>query len=323
MSREYNMYNENIKHEYIEYKRENAKLSPYFLERLFERTCKYEEELNKDLCDFNKDEIIDMYKAMNMHSLEILTNINSQLSSYAQYCLNNFIISDFQNHFSEIDIKTANTLLPAKSEYQIISRAALLEFAKSLPNASDSFILLCLFEGIRGLDCSEIRQIKIEDFNNDILRINTNHIKDINNEEVAPEYRAIHVSKELKEYALKANAELEYTPLKDTLQVTELAEEDPFIIKRTKRAWNCCIQPVFTRRLVSIFDYINDKYDVKINLISVRNSGKIAFIKERCLYEKITPEEFVLSPRFNEVNINFNDDIQRTIFWKKYSQYFD
>ena len=60
------------------------------------------------------------------------------------------------------------------------------------------------------------------------------------------------------------------------------------------------------------------------------SNGVISFIgridnqvKVRGLYEKITPEEFVLSPRFNEVNINFNDDIQRTIFWKKYSQYFD
>lgn len=341
MSKDYKMYNEENKLEYIKFKLSDdqaPRLAKNALQRFFSKTYPFEVEKGKDICNFNKDEIIDMYKTINYTSLETVANTNSQLSSYTQYCLNNHQVLDYQNHFTEINIKLCSTLISDKLSYDIVTRDELLAIAKKLPNHSDAFILLCLFEGIRGQDCSEIRQIRMEDFDGNILHLVPNRIRELKDYKEIPTEkkveddgsRYITVSDELLMFAEKANGEKEYIPAKNLIRATELCDEG-YVIKRTQRAANCGVQPIFTRRLTEMFEitipYLLDKEGSDngyyLNLASVRNSGKIHFVKERCKQLNISPEEYVLSSRYLELSERFNDNLRRTVFWDKFKNYFN
>lgn len=307
-----NMYNEIIKSEYIEYKNSITGLPDGYLNRLFSRTADYELFLSKDVCNFTKDEIIDMYKSMNVTSFETLTNINSQLSQYAQYCINNFLVEDFQNHFSEIDMSLMYKMFDISgSEKKIITREQALQIAASYPNFSDGLIILCLFEGIKGKDCSEIRQLKLEDFDGNNVHLVGGRIPELDNCD-----RWVTVSNELVEYANKAAAENEYTSLTEGQNYVQLAENEDFLVKRTLRAEKYSLQPVFTRRLVKMYDF----QDIVpgITTTSIRYSGKIHFCKAHAKRLGISIDEYVLGDHYFDMENQYGDDIPRAVFWGKY-----
>jgi hypothetical protein len=96
------MYNETIKNRYIQEKESTTNMPKGYLNRQFNKTEEFENRLNKDVSNFTVYEIEDLYKTLNITSVESLTVLNSHLSLYAQWCLQQNLILDCQNHFTEI-----------------------------------------------------------------------------------------------------------------------------------------------------------------------------------------------------------------------------
>ena len=63
------MYNAEVKFRFIEEKEAETTLPNNYLNRLFNRTEIYEDQLGKDVCNFTFNEIVDMYKSMRIFSL--------------------------------------------------------------------------------------------------------------------------------------------------------------------------------------------------------------------------------------------------------------
>lgn len=308
------MYNEEQKLNYIEDKSTKTKeWSQAYLPRLFSKTCPYEEKIKKDVSNFVKEEIIEMYQAMRAYSFESLNNMHSQLSIYTDFCVNSGTL--VENHYKEIDIKQIYSLSDKPEvKDRIITREQLLEICHMMPNASDSFIFLCLFEGIKGNDYMEIRQITKEDIN---FKDKTIRLRSGKLGEYKGYSRTVNVSQELLDYARRSAREIEYEPLVgDGIRMVPLSETDNHIVRQTKRAETQGIPPVFTRRILKMLNF----QDVVpgITSTSIRYSGKIHFIKERSAELGISSYDYVWKDYYLEVENQYGENIPRSVVWNKY-----
>lgn len=159
------MYNQEFKERYLddnEYRSVNMR--KYMMVQ-FEKTQSYEEMLGKDLYDFSVREILDYYTLLFSPSLETIMVLNNQLVSYARYALNNHLIKDCQNHFEEIDndaiIKCINKGL---FNLNIFTREQILTLAGNMQNPCEGFVLLAFFEGICGVQFSDIANLTMDNF---------------------------------------------------------------------------------------------------------------------------------------------------------------
>lgn len=319
--------NEQIKEEYLK-----TKQFANNVRALFKRMESIEEDNNKDLCMFNIIEITEAYKKLDMKSFEMLSNFHSQLLAYSEWCLKNGKRKYKEldgckiNNYSAIHSYDLHAIMNDKETERIISREQLLDMAKELPNPSDAFILLCLFEGIKGNDYSEIREIKWDDFKGNILKIVPGRIKELHGS-IIPSPRDIEVSDELILYANKSRFTSIYHPLTDgdgqvvydSDIITELSEEN-FIVRRTEKARKASKQPKLTRRIVAILAYTQHP---ELSSTDIRNSGKVYYTKKECERENISAEDFVLKgDNFSRINERFNDQTQRQTFWNKYHSLF-
>lgn len=103
--------NERRKNEYIEIARLQNEALVLHLKTYFNNVKPFEKEYGKDICDFVATEIITLYKSFGTSSINYLTVMNSQYSKYTDWCLNEHLVKDNQNHFREIDQDTLASCL--------------------------------------------------------------------------------------------------------------------------------------------------------------------------------------------------------------------
>lgn len=134
-------------------------------ERVFEKSSMFEEKYNKDLLEFTAAEITEFYKFID-GSLETLIVMNLNLIKYGDWGLNNNMIMDGQNHFSEFDNELLNRCVSQISlRKSIISLDDLRSLSNQFPNAQDKFLFWALFEGIKGKEYSDLTSLRMEDLN--------------------------------------------------------------------------------------------------------------------------------------------------------------
>ena len=95
------MYNDTIKTRYIQEKSSTTNMPNGYLARMFNKTDSFESKLDKDISNFTVYEIEDLYKTLNIKSVEYLTVLHSHLSLYTQWCMQQNLVLDCQNHFAE------------------------------------------------------------------------------------------------------------------------------------------------------------------------------------------------------------------------------
>ncbi len=175
-----------------------------FLENLFNKTESMEKELNKDACDFVKEEIMLLLISFNSLSGQTSYVKKSILKQYTDYCCENNLSKDNINHYDEISkaeaLSCANQFW-IKQKY--ISKEKLDELCTMLANDCDKFILYAIFEGIKGKNCEEIVDLTIDNFNPKKSTVNL------------VTGREIEISNECYSYALKSSESYEYaSPVK-------------------------------------------------------------------------------------------------------------
>ena len=306
------LYNKELKLEYIKEKNQEAVLPSNYLENQFFKVSEMEKELNKDVSNFTVYEIIEYFKLLNLTSLESLKVMTSEFSMYTQWCLQKSLVADNQNHFLEM----SNDILmgcinKAVLSMKIISRETILSWVNQLPNPKDQFVLLGLFEGLKGKDFCELAKLKPEDIDDNIAHLCTG--------------RDIEISDKLIEIIDDCMKEDQYYSITGNgTKVTKLADNG-YIIKDYPNARMDVSEFQIGRKIYNGVTRTLNYFDVLkyMSANSIAEAGKIHMIKERASELNISNKDYIYSDYISEVEKKFNSKIVRSLFWKKYEDYLD
>lgn len=308
------MYNEEIKKRYIAEKERTTSMPDKYLTRQFDRTEEYELRLGKDLSNFIKQEILDMYKTFNFEAVETVNVINSHFSLYTQWCLQQNLVPDCQDHFLEIK---ANDLMScinmAALKKSIVSLETLRGWLRKLPNPSDQFIMLALFEGIGGQNFCELTNLKMSDFNGNTVNLCTG--------------RTLTVSTELVDLARESDNTLIYKGVGSKIDKEVPFKDENLIIKNYPNCQDGADEYYqgrrIYRRLLRNFTMLEVDKWMRPNALA--ESGKIHYINLRSKELGMSAKDFLYSEYVQEIADRFEYNLKRfrVSFMRKYGDYLE
>ena len=304
------MYNQELKERYRKEKESYTTVSAYYFSSLFKRIEPFEEQLNKDASNFTTYEIINMYKTLAIMSLDTIVTMNSNLSMYTQWCIQQNLVNDYQNHYLEMTRDMlASFVNKLAMNKKVVSRKQVLDWCQQLPNPSDSFCLLGLFEGIRGGGYLELALAKIEDFHDNTF--------------TAYNGREIKVSTTLIEYAKLSNETLEYQSISQNMTKEVNLNDNGRIIKDYPNVRRSESLPVLRRRtqsrLARIFDYVGILEYMNGN--DIRMSGVIEMANFRCKELQISGKDYIYGIGIDEIKNQYDFKVVPSVFMDKFGEY--
>lgn len=309
---ERNFYNEETKFQFIEKKESEAILPKNYLITQFSKSYKFENELNKDISNFTTKEIIEYYKILGL-SFGSINVLNSCLSQYTQWCIQNNTVKDNQNHFLEItqDV-VAQCVNSTLINMQIVSKETIFNWVDAIPNPRDRFILLGLYEGIKGKDYCEFINAKETDvdFANNKLNLCTGRTLDISN-------KLVDVIKDC------ITEDKYYSMTGSRCRVTDL-EKSNLIVKNYPNA-NANINSFQKGRRIynaiqRIFEFLGCPY---MTANSVITSGKLNYILENANNRNIKPVDYICSDLIIEVEKQYDFRMVKSTFLNLYGRFLE
>lgn len=304
------MYNQELKERYRKEKESYTTVATYYFNALFKKVAPFEEELDKDISNFTTYEIINMYKTLSIMSLDTISAMNSNLSMYTQWCIQQNLVTDYQNHFLEINREMMTSFVNKLAmDRKVVSREQIIDWCQQLPNPSDSFCLLALFEGIKGNGYIEIANAKIDDFKDGVF--------------ISCEGRQIKVSNTLVSYAELSNETLDYQSITKTMTHALTCEDNGRIIKNYPNTRAADTPPILRRRiqtkLVRIFNFLGIIDWMNGN--DIRMSGIIEMVNLRSKELNISSKEYVYGVGINEIKKQYDFNVVPSVFMSKYDKY--
>lgn len=301
------MFNVEYKMRYINEKTSESILPNGYLERQFKRVSDMENKLNKDVSNFTFYEIIEYYKLLNTMSIGILRVLNSQFSMYTQWCLQHNLVLDGQNHFLEVRTEDYNNCInKALLNSKIVDRNTILEWVDELQNPRDQFMLLGLFEGIKGKDFCELANLRPCDINGNTANLCTG--------------RTIEISSELEEIIDDCIKEQTYYSNTGKTEKTMPLIDRGYIIKDYPNTRDDVSEFQRGRQIYKglqrLFEYLGIYPIISANQIS--EAGKLDMVKRRSKELGINCADYVLSNNIKEVEEKYNCTIIRRNYIMKY-----
>lgn len=305
------MYNEEIKSRYITEKENEVILPNKYLISQFNYISEMESELEKDASNFTVYDIIEYYKICNFYSFESLQVLNSQLSMYTQWCLQENLVKDNQNHYLEITKDVMSGCInKAILDKQIVDRDTVLKWVDELPNPKDQFIMLSLFEYGKSKNFADIVNAKITDIDGNKLNLQDGRI--------------VVISDALKNIAYNSYSEHTYYSISGKgVKKMPLIENEDRIVKDYPNARNDVSEFQLGRKIYNSItrslDYVGVLEWCSANSLS--ESGKLHMIKENARELGITPMQYLYSDKLHNVEEQFGCRIVKSVFSIKYKEY--
>lgn len=188
-------YNEATKKKYIESLKETFRKNAenYFLE-----SAGFENTTGKDIALFGAEELFDFFKSIDVITINKVYRYVTFFTDYAEwYFANNKPSHD--NHIAEI---TKEKMIAYTTEIvnkeTFIPKELLLKLVSEIPSYVDQFLIMCIYEGVRGEEYRDAMMLKADDIDvgNRIFHLQSG--KDIT------------VSQELIDIALRASKQTGY-----------------------------------------------------------------------------------------------------------------
>lgn len=272
------MYNEQQKKRFIEYK--DDVVMPYnYLQKMFENSEKFETLYCKDLCNFNREEILDFYSWLSYMALSTYRYLNSMAYNYTQWCFVNGFVIDGQNHFTEIRDEDLMECINRRAvEGSIISEEELESLLRKFENPRDQFLFQSLFEFGTSKEFQDIVNIKMSDLEGNLL-----HLKE----------RDVLVSDKWIEIARKADETLVFYPYDDKSRYDLTLVRSEYVYKNSTRARGMSPNQV-GRRISQVYRALRNYLELPetMNPKSIINSGRIYWIKVNSARLGISPEDY-------------------------------
>lgn len=267
------MYNEKRKAEYIKYAVTIDAAAERVYNTQFAKTYSLEKKYDKDLCDWNVNEILDFYQSLITHSLESLMVLHSLFQRYTTWCLNNLLVKDSQNHFEEIDrhILNAKCVNSSYLKQGIVTREQLLNILSDedmVRNPYEKFILLGIYEGIGGKGFLDFRNLSMKNIKDNIITLPNRELK---------------ISDELVKLAKLASSEYKYQSYGNIAKnsYSSFDEQDERIIKR-KEGCKELSDSGYTHKMIVNLEKIKENNDdlPVFNQSMLFQSGRLEMIRK-------------------------------------------
>jgi len=274
------MYNKEIKQRWIDLKNENTISCLNYYANKMNNTEEYEKLFNKDLCNFTVSEILDMYRAMDFYSANTIYITNKIYADYTDWCINEGLVADSQNHYSEVTRDmTIDCINLSAMKSRVISREQILDWCNMAWNDADKYLLLGLFEGIKGKGYVDFTDTRISDMEGKKIHLASG--------------RTLEFSEELINYAIKCYEEDEWTYYTSGRSVALVAGDE--IMREVVLAKDNTQYHKWHRlfmRSKMFFDYLGIHGVVSMN--AIRISGAIDYINNGAKNENISAERYIL-----------------------------
>lgn len=304
-------FNEELKKRYVKEKEKSLSVTSNYIDVQFRKVSETEYELDKDVSNWTTYEIIEYYKLLSLTSYESLICLNSIFSQYTQFCLENSLVRDNQNHFLEC---TKDVLIGCinKSilDKKMVSRETVLKWVDELPNPKDQFILLSLFEYGKSKDFKDIVYVRQQDLNNQdntlklldrTIKVSDRLISIIKNCQIEDTYYSIS-GKGVKKMPL-----IDYGFIVKSYPNQNMDLSD---FQKGRNIYIACQR---------IFSYLGVGQWMNPNAIT--ESGKLYLLKENAKELNITPVQYLYSESISEIEHQYGCSITRSVYSKKYSEY--
>lgn len=278
------MFNADLKRKFIEMRTQETVHPEDFYSRIFEMAEPFENEYERDISAFNKNQILAFYKFLNFSATQTYRNINSVLNLYTQFCFDSGQLENGQNHYAFIDTNDFNSCINTKYlQNMLITEDDVQFFLKDLYNPRDQFLILSLFEFGTSKKYRDIVSLKISDIDeeNGILHL---------------EGRDVKVSKQWINIAYEADECLEYRLYNDTEHYDRVdLMPSEYVYKETTRARKINDDLARTKRMAHGFlvlrDYLGMPREMKMKSIII--SGKIATIRRESKAADMNPVDYI------------------------------
>lgn len=267
---------------------------------------------NKDLCDFNIVEIIDLYKYVCTSSVESLLMMNSFLKRYTYFCMESNRVQDGINHYEEVTndvvISCINKVL---LEDKITTRAQLLKTIGELQNPSERFIMLATFEGLAGVGFTDLVDIYPEQFSKYKVKLRSG--------------RELDISKELYNFAIESADEYMYYPedaRDERHSQFSFREDDRRVLKDLYNVKNSASEERQKLNLANKLRRINRRLQVKAYSYGhLVESGRIDLINRTMREQKEPDPRKALRLCKDEMELRYGELQAVGRFIKKYERF--
>ena len=304
-------FNEELKKRYLNEKEKSLSVTSNYIDVQFRKVSEVEYELKKDVSNWTVYEIIEYYKILHMTSYESLLCLNSIFSQYTQFCLENSLVRDNQNHYLECTREAlAGCINKSILEKKIISRETIMKWVDELPNPKDQFILLSLFEYGKSKDFKDIVNAKQQDCNkeNCTLKLSDRTVKISD--------KLINIIKDCQSedtyYSISGKG-TKKMPLVDYGFIVKSYPNQNMDLSDFQKGRNIYIA------CQRIFDYLGVGNYMSPN--SIAESGKLYMIKERSKELNITAMQYLYSDFIQEVENQYGCSVTRSVYGKKYNEH--
>lgn len=291
------------KQQFIEEQLASGSFNPYSVRAIFRRVDEYEEVYGKDLCDFTPEQIKMMYKAYGYSVLESLKVANSWYKKYADWCGRGD-----DNPFATL--KESDLAALIDNENTIVSEKKILQWCSELPNPSDRFLLLGLFEGIKGENFRDFVNLTVYD--------------------LYPQEGKIFIhgrgklpfSGRLIGYGLESADTLEYSSISRQMKKKGRFKESDLIIKEYASAQKDTSEFFQGRRiykkLLRILKFVYG--GTQLSATTISDSGIINMINKRKEILCVTTHDY-LNRYLKEIELQYGRVILPSTFYRKYEKY--
>ncbi len=277
------MYNKEMKEGFVQDYIRSRVVQKTSVYGLFRKIQTYEENFNKDVCAFTKDEALQMYKSLGSRSVYTLLNNNVILKAYCAW-QKHYNGLDFKVAYEELTIEDLRLCVNEKAS-KLLSREEIIEIEEQLLNVTDSAIIECLFEGIAGPSMRDITSLSRDmlDKENKCL--------------VFPDGRVFDISENLCELLDEAFDEDTYVCYGETLRVKKLTG----IGKLFKERDNTYAADSDDRRFRTVYrkiQVIRDYVGIKeLTMKGLATAGFLHYLKIYLKESELSLKEFLQTDR--------------------------
>ena len=219
------LYNEELKERFLKNYPE-ATRSTY--RNIFKKITPKEKELEKDVYQFNLEELDDLLYSFGTTSAQYISTVLAVMSKYIDFCLQEGYVGNPTkiNYAKLVNPKLENLKKyehGLDKKYRYITKDDLHNIINMCTNAQDAVIFALLFEGVMGENLEELINLRIDDcnFTNNILTLRRND----------GSIRQIEVENDTMQLIYKAANQTEYYRVPDTISGVFALQRTPYVLR--------------------------------------------------------------------------------------------
>jgi hypothetical protein len=276
------MYNEVIKVQWIKEYLLYSNIASSAVYSTFGSSEKLEELFKKDICNFTKPEIEDLYKSIMAKSKERISVMNSVLKEYKSWCIqtDNGICYDKTPYFDILTMDDFKRYISRNIlENKYIGEETLISYLKEIDNPCDKLLLKLLYHGVKGKQLIEIINFSINQVDGNVLHLCTGRDVTVDDETIQL------INESLNTY--------EYYSYGDKPRKWELIGDDVF--KGTKGVRSDSMASIYHRYTSKMVRFQNmfDNPELAMNRISI--SGMLNTLIKNAKQRNIQLDSFIKS----------------------------